>query len=514
MPLRPATLVLLLVLPACIGRHGNDPCNYQDDPHACDEVRDVAVGPEADVYDEVAPAPFESPRFLTDELGGVLILHGANVSGSAKGDPQRVAQIDASDVARLAGWGFDFARFLILWDGLEPQPGQIDQAYLDRIEERVDLLWSGGIHVMLDLHQDLWSIRFGGDGAPDWAIRDDGLPFEGQDQWFENYLQPAVKRCFDNFWAYDQGAHADLQEHYVAAWQAVAARFRDHPGVLGYDVMNEPHPGSDMDPIELLGLRPNPEGPHARFDRDEFGPFYQRVINGMRQVDPDKWVFVEPRYGAPGLGMPSYLGPLTDPRPGAARIAWAPHLYSLSAEATGVYAPDDPVVALWETERRAELARQPMPLLIGEFGFNHGTVDAERYLNDVLQMADRNLAGWAWWSYDCGGWGFWECDGTEKPLTAMAVRAYPRRVAGEPQGFSYDATTRVLELRFTSRADVGGDTVVVAPERLYPDGPAVTLDDQPAPDASWDRARGLLTLTLAPNDAAHVLRVGPASGAR
>ena len=498
--------LVVLGLAAC-GGAGDAPCPAGAE--ACDEVRDVAADAEADAPDTATPPPFASPRFVTDDQGGVLFFHGANVSGSAKGDPERVAQIDASDVARLAGWGFDFARFLILWDGLEPQPGQIDQAYLDRIEQRVDLLWSGGIHVMLDMHQDLWSIRFGGDGAPDWAIRDDGQPFEGQDQWFENYLQPAVKRCFDNFWAYDRGKDQDLQEHYAAAWQAVAERFKDHPGVVGYDVMNEPHPGSDMDPIELLGLRPNPEGPHARFDREEFGPFYQRLIDALRRVDADKWIFFEPRYGAPGLGMPSYLGPLTDPRPGAARIAYAPHLYSLKAEATGVYAPDDAVVALWEAERQTELARQPMPLVIGEFGFPHETVDAERYLDDVLTMADRNLSGWAWWSYDCGGWGPWACDGTEQPLTARMVRAYPRRVAGEPTTFSYDAEARSLVLTFRARPDSGGDTLIVAPERLYPDGPTATLDGAPVTDANWDRARGLLTLPSLRDDAVHELRVAP-----
>jgi len=493
-----ATLVLLIGLAGC-----GDPAVEHDALAEALETIAESAGP---------PAP---DPFVRDDQGRALILHGVNASGTAKYDPLRLPWYNRDDVRRMAReWGFNFARFLILWDGLEPEPGQIDEAYLDRIEERVDLLWSGGIRVMLDLHQDLWSIRFGGDGAPDWAIRDDGQPFEPQDQWFENYLQPAVKRCFDNFWAYDQGAHADLQEHYAAAWVAVATRFRDHPGVLGYDLMNEPHPGSAMDPIELLGLRPNPDGPHAAFDRDHFGPFYQRLIDAVRQTDLDKWVFFEPRYGAPGLGMPSYLGPLTDPRPGEARIAYAPHLYSLKAEATGVYDPiGDPAVANWERERQIELARQPMPLLLGEWGFSHETVNADGYLSDVLTMADRNLASWAWWSYDCGGWGFWECDGAERPMVAAVVRAYPQRVAGVPTAFSFDPDTRELVLTYADAPGVRGPTEIVAPARLYPTGVSVSLPAAPDGAAwAWDEARGLVTVTLANTGETHEIRVGPADG--
>jgi endoglycosylceramidase len=279
--------------------------------------------------------------------------------------------------------------------------------------------------------------------------------------------------------------------------------------------MNEPHPGSDLDVVELIGGKPNPTGSHARFDREEFTPFYQRTIDAIRAVDADNWVFVEPRYGAPGLGMPSYLDPLTDPRPGAPRLAYAPHLYSLKAEATGTYEPiGDPAVANWERERQVELARQPMPLLLGEWGFAHSTGNARRYLSDVLEMADRNLSSWAWWAYDCGGWGFWECDGAERPMVADVIRAYPRRVAGVPSAFSYDPGSRELVLTYADAPGIGGATEISAPSRLYPEGPRVMLDGGPlADEPSWDRTRGVLSVTVPVTGGVHEIRVGPALSA-
>src|SRR5262245_45042684 len=77
--------------------------------------------------------------FITDAQGRALILHGANVSGSAKNHPQRHPWVDQAAVQRLADdFGFNFARYLIFWDAVEPQPGVIDHAYLDQVAARLD----------------------------------------------------------------------------------------------------------------------------------------------------------------------------------------------------------------------------------------------------------------------------------------------------------------------------------------------------------------------------------------
>jgi endoglycosylceramidase len=109
--------------------------------------------------------------------------------------------------------------------------------------------------VLLDLHQDVYAKRYCCDGAPDWAIIDDGQPFQLQNLWSANYLQPAPTRAFDHFWDAD-GATPELQQHYAAALTALVRRFAGNPDVLGYDLMNEPFPGSDFDVSEALPADP------------------------------------------------------------------------------------------------------------------------------------------------------------------------------------------------------------------------------------------------------------------
>ncbi|HRJ62362.1 MAG TPA: cellulase family glycosylhydrolase, partial [Azospirillaceae bacterium] len=68
--------------------------------------------------------------------------------------------------------------------------------------------------------------------------------------WWVKNIDPSVIGAFVNFWRYRE--HQYLQDHYIAAWQKVALRFRDNPGVIAYDLMNEPHAG---DLKKALGAR-------------------------------------------------------------------------------------------------------------------------------------------------------------------------------------------------------------------------------------------------------------------
>ena len=151
-----------------------------------------------------------------DQFGRQLILHGLNTSSSAKGEPLRNPWIAESDVEREATeYGFNVVRYLIFWDAIEPQKDQFDQAYIDRIETRVNWYTSRRMYVLLDMHQ----------AAP--------LELPGGTPWWLKNIDPTVVNSWINFWQYTN--HKDLQDHYILAWQKIAERFKDNPYVIGYD---------------------------------------------------------------------------------------------------------------------------------------------------------------------------------------------------------------------------------------------------------------------------------------
>ena len=115
-------------------------------------------------------------RWLVDAEGGVRILRGVNVSGRAKGPPF-VALEDPAGFDQVAAWGFGVVRLLTSWEAIEPERGVLDAAYLDRYVALVREAEGRGLQVLVDMHQDLWSRAFCGDGAPPWALPDDVEPF-------------------------------------------------------------------------------------------------------------------------------------------------------------------------------------------------------------------------------------------------------------------------------------------------------------------------------------------------
>lgn len=330
-----------------------------------------------------------------------------------------------------------------------------------------------------------------------------------------NYFQPAVKRAWDNFWAYKDGEHADLQDHYVAMLRHLATRLRDHPAVVGYDIMNEPHPGSMFDVEEVLMRQDSEVSP--RFDADHLHPFYQRAINAIREADTEKFVFFEPRYGSPGNGSPSWLPPLVDPREGESRLVYAPHLYSLDAEASGTYAPNDPTVGLWEENRKEELERQKMPLVLGEWGLAYGTENAERYVTDLMEMSERMLLSWAHWSFDPSGpqgWSIYDRDTqTFNPMFDVVDRPYPRATAGEPTKLHFDVDAQKLTFAWKNVEGVTGDNEIFVP--MARENPNVFLVESSDPEGSWsyewdENLPGLLRVKADANSATHELVVRPA----
>ena len=180
-------------------------------------------------------------RWITDADGRVVILHGVNMVYKRPPFAPDAVGFGADDAQFLADNGFNTVRLGVIYKGVEPQPRQYDDAYLARIEATQQVLADHGIFSLVDFHQDMYNERFQGEGFPDWAVDDDGLPAQPQLGFPYNYLaQPATIRAFDNFWANKTVRGRGLLDAYAQAWRHTAAGFATAPYVMGYDLMNEP----------------------------------------------------------------------------------------------------------------------------------------------------------------------------------------------------------------------------------------------------------------------------------
>jgi endoglycosylceramidase len=425
-------------------------------------------------------------RWFRDRHGRAVVLHGLfGVWKVAPFYPPDDATLPTgfteADADHFRDLGFDVMRLAWFWRGLEPAPGVVDPAYLEGIAAVVQKLAARGVFVVLDAHQDMYGERFKGLGFPDWATEDDGIPL-GPDRGFPlNYLSPATSRAFDNLYA----DRAGLWDAFGHAWTVMARRFLREHMVVGYDLMNEPWPGSKAATCSA------PAGCRS-WDRSTLQPFLDAIAAAIRAVDRRRTVFYEPiitfnQGASTGLGTPP---------PGVApaglsfhnqcptRAAYQiTHDPTLVEQARTICPPVETRVMQNAEDAAARLGGPPLMTEVA------ATTDADYDgLNCLLERSERFMTGFTYGL----SWRSGELRALDPVKTAVLARTYPRAVAGTPLEYGFDVRTGRFHLRYATRARTHGQTVITVPVGVqYPGGYQVT-----AAGARVTSAPGASVLTL------------------
>jgi endoglycosylceramidase len=417
-----------------------------------------------------------SGRWITDHQGRVVVLHGTNMVYKLPPYYPEAIGFGADDAAFLKRIGFNAVRVGVLWQAVEPQPGVYDANYLNHIAATVATLSRYGIVSLLDFHQDQYNQRFEGEGFPDWSVQDDGLPAEPKLGFGADYVgMPALSHAFDHFWANSPGpGGVGLQDRYAAAWREVATRFAGNRNVLGYEVMNEPWPGTIWPSCAQTQGCPT-------FDTGPFQSFYRLVIKSIRAADRRTLIFYEPQVLF-NYGSNTNLPALGDPR-----LAFAFHDYCLqhdeSHQSSTCPTFDDLVFknAVTHADQTGD------GLMETEFG---ATTDPQ-VLGPAIQRADQNMVSWVEWAY-CGckdpttsGPGAEQAividpakpprgSNLQLPTLKFLVEPYPQLISGTPLSWGFDQSTRTFNLRYSTvqvgggrRFRTGAHTEVAAPAMVY-----------------------------------------------
>jgi len=175
--------------------------------------------------------------------------------------------------------------------------------------------------------------------------------------------------------------HKHFQDRTVHLWEAVAARYKDNPWVAGYNLINEP-----ADPSGQVIL-----------------PFYRRLFDAVRAIDPDHIIFLE------GNRYSTDFSIFAEPWP---NVVYANHDYALPGFIDGGPYPgltrgeyiDRDVLEQTFLARSTYMLEHNVPIWVGEFGpvyTGDPQADAMRYqvLRDQLDIYDKYDVSWAIWTY-------------------------------------------------------------------------------------------------------------------
>jgi aryl-phospho-beta-D-glucosidase BglC (GH1 family) len=219
-------------------------------------------------------------------------------------------------------------------------PFELLEAGFDGLDYAVSVLAEHGIYSIIDLH---------------------AVPGSQNQHWHsDNPTHIAA------FWR-----HPHFQDRVVNLWRALAERFRANAWVAGYNLLNEP-----ADPSGAV-----------------VGPFHDRLVAAVREIDADHIVFID------GNTYSTDFSAFGEPYENA---IYACHDYALDGMAFGgpYNGEPEPVEAKF-LERTRYMRETGTPIWIGEFGPVYTGDDERRYqlLADQLAIYERHGAGWSLWTY-------------------------------------------------------------------------------------------------------------------
>lgn len=452
--------------------------------------------------------------FLYDKLGRVVLLHGVNAvykyaPFELYPDPGKPWNFSATDARRIAALGFDVVRLGILWEGLEPghggpnnpaicgpgQPGdphmlnrRILDAYLAKVTKTVDLLGRYHVYTLLDMHQDIYSQPWRGEGAPLWAVCTDDQPIVPVDgRWSRNYANHTLELAESHF--FDNDVVGNLQGQYDQVWAAVARHFADNPWVVGYDPYNEPysqgvtsegtadfairlecfytgrdHPGTLAHGVPITCPATDPAN---------------GVIPTIERADHHHLVFFEPDNYSVRHGLPNLLGAMDFPR-----LVYNFHSYCgsrnpITGDPTDLQACiDQQLQTLGRRQgERPGMASRRQPGGPAWFMSEFGATTSAPLVDAVSSYADAFLLGWTYWA-----WKYYDdptgsthealvsASGALTPAATALARPYPQATAGTPLSLDVDPDSNRFEYTYAPSARVTAPTVIYVPGRSYPHG--------------------------------------------
>jgi endoglycosylceramidase len=464
------------------------------------------------------------------------------VQASLSAFAQSTAPASGNDFAQMRALGFNVVRLVLNWSQLEPTAGTYSSTYLERVAQVVGWARQQGIYVILDMHQDQYS-RFilpatktaapsgctpagGADGAPSWAVLTDSKP--GCAMFGIDELNPAESAAFANFWqnasvpvAQGQAPGTGLQDHYIGGLAALATRFESNPAVLGYELMNEPQPGSTGSP---------PAGNGYQASSQDLYPFYTRAIEaltGVRDGRPTcpadaptsltntcaypqlasvtrQQIFYEP---LAYRNLVDFSLQVSAPFSAYPNLVFAPHVYTyaftVEQDLLGLPAKPGgypPNFTFGYQTAEAEAQAMHSAVFVTEFGDSSAT-DATILANELAAQESTQIGAtvWAWKGLSKAPGSCWcvrwqrstyqttsnGTPGKGNPKAApskadfliasrqrLLMRVSPIATAGRLGAYSYDPSTRTFAMRATStaggrRGDHRTDTVLFIPSTVH-----------------------------------------------
>lgn len=381
--------------------------------------------------------------FFKDKYKRLQIFHGVNVCNTAKTSEDLLPWHTEKEYQLLKDYGFNLVRFLIFWEGIEPEMNQYNELYISKVKKHIKMLNNLGISVILDIHQDLYNKKFTGNGFPDWTLPKEEYPFEPQKDWYMNYLQYAVLMSYRKFWK-----NKELKQQYIKMLIFVQEQFKDSENVIGIDIMNEPFPI-----IPFIN----------KFEKNTLAEFYYDIELEVSHKNYRIPFMYEPAIHT-SAGLPTYLlnsGMISGKK-------YIPHYYPPFCHNKGRYRWIDKwLMGIGLRAKARESQIFCSPYMIGEFGMGAPVRNRFKAIQDFLNFSEKYFINWMWYTYDLEGHdsqGLLDNNGNPNAVMDILSTPFPHYIAGASPKFYNEGDKFYLE--YTSDIEYETPTEIYIPGKL------------------------------------------------
>ncbi len=450
---------------------------------------------------------------LVDEYGRERIFNGINfvykgIDKDEDGVLRYHTDITEERLIALKEKGMNIIRLGLTWAGIEPTMNEYNTEYLDGYKKILKLCEKHEIYVFMDWHQDLFSAFCSspGDGAPEWCCIYTEKRQDPMFIWAEGYFfHKDVHKSFDAFWNNEEIAGRGMRDRFCDMLTYTVDYMKDCKAVIGYDVFNEPFPGTPggkifrnvvrngvetvlfnkrvdrkglidnaikKDVMAMLSVADDPKVYHKiidgandmlfEFDTKRYYPFLVAAAEAIRKADKTGIILSENCYYS-NLGIPCSV-PRIIYKNGEREEnhVFSPHGYDITVDTPLTNNASPYRIDFIFDEHKRTQERLQVPVIVGEWG---GMVPgSEEYpaLEHLIEKFDKNKWSHTYWHY--------YIDFEASKIMDVICRPLPIAVSGEIKSYSYDRKTKEFTLQYKGSSTIKAPTLIYLPsepEKVY-----------------------------------------------
>ncbi len=247
-------------------------------------------------------------------------------------------------------------------------------------------------------------------------------------RWLQNNGGKDDVRLWESYECWDKA---------IDYWSQIALHLKNHPAVVGYNLLNEPHPErvftkQEYNDIDFTNWQDKVQNTPA-----DLNAFYEKLALAIRKVDPDTPIILDTGLYATPWAI-EYLKPID-----MNGILYSFHMYEPFSYTNKKLNQQQYVYPglitynnqeqFWEfdalnaffskvTQWQEKHSISSRQILVGEFGVSRRSPGAEQYLADLTNIFNENDWHWAFYSfredtwddmdYELGtknaGWAYWQ----------------------------------------------------------------------------------------------------------